>query len=144
MRSFAIAAGLFAVASLATPINLAVRGEEPCDENAAPCMTYDQASTVANNFADLIKNYSNASAIAYLTPDFTDYSDSVDELINNGCPNGPATVSRNTSRFCLSMSNTSFSSASQPSPPAPRSWPAKARSQISLSRSSTCGTLATL
>ena len=90
MRSFAIAAGFFAVASLASP--LVVRSE-PCDEDAAPCMTYDQASTVANNFADLIRNYSNDSALAYLTPDFTDYSDSVNTLIDAGCPNGPAPVS---------------------------------------------------
>jgi hypothetical protein len=94
MRSFAIAAGFFAVASLASPL-IARGNKEPCDENAAPCMTYDQASTVANNFASLISAYSNASADAYLTVDFTDYSDSVNELINNGCPNGPAPVSIN-------------------------------------------------
>lgn len=90
MRSFAFAAGLFAVASLASP--LIARGED-CEDT--PCMTYDEASTVANNFKELINSYSNESAIAYLTPDFTDYSDSVSELINGGCPDGPAIVSIN-------------------------------------------------
>ena len=90
MRSYILAAGLFAVSALAGPI--AARGKEPCDEDAAPCMTFDQATKVANNFKDLIVNYSNTSAEAYLTVDFHDYSDSVNELINNGCPNGPAPV----------------------------------------------------
>lgn len=89
MRSFALVAGLFAVASVASPL-LATRTEE-CDDT--PCMTYDQATKVANNFGSLISAYSNASAEAYLTVDFTDYSDSVSELINSGCPDGPATVS---------------------------------------------------
>ena len=94
MRSFAIAAGLFAVASLASPL---VARADDC-EDGTPCMTYDQASTVANNFASLISAYSNASANAYLTANFEDYSDSVSELINSGCPNGPATVSSNNIR----------------------------------------------
>jgi len=55
-------------------------------------MTFDQAKTVAENFRSLITNYSNASADAFLTVDFEDYSDSVSELINNGCPTGPATL----------------------------------------------------
>ena len=95
MRSF-IVAGLFAVAAMASPL---IAREEDCDET--PCMTYDQASTVANNFGSLISNYSNASAIAYLTPDFTDYSDSVSELINGGCPDGPQTV--RSSHTCIAV-----------------------------------------
>ncbi|EME82323.1 uncharacterized protein MYCFIDRAFT_211595 [Pseudocercospora fijiensis CIRAD86] len=53
------------------------------------CIDDAGAQKVADNFRTLITSYSNASAEAYLTQDFTDYSDSVNELINNGCPNGP-------------------------------------------------------
>ncbi|EME43651.1 hypothetical protein DOTSEDRAFT_72870 [Dothistroma septosporum NZE10] len=53
------------------------------------CMTDDDANRVANNFRTLITDYSNATAAQVLCTDFTDYSDSVSELINNGCPNGP-------------------------------------------------------
>lgn len=55
-------------------------------------MSDNDAQTVANHFNELISNYSNSSADAYLTSDFNDYSDSVSELINNGCNAGPATV----------------------------------------------------
>lgn len=53
------------------------------------CLTDAAAQRVANNFQSLISDYSNASAAAFLTTNFSDYSDSVNELINNGCPNGP-------------------------------------------------------
>jgi len=93
MRSIAIVAGLFAVAALATPTP--VKREEPCDDDAPPCLTYDQATVVANNFGSLISAYSVADANKYLTVDYTDYSDSVTELINGGCtgpqPLGAAT-----------------------------------------------------
>ncbi|WPG98593.1 Hypothetical protein R9X50_00138600 [Acrodontium crateriforme] len=56
------------------------------------CMTYDQAFAVANNFKTLIANYSDAFAETVLGTDFQDYSDSVDELINSGCLNGPAVL----------------------------------------------------
>ncbi|KAK3050855.1 hypothetical protein LTR09_007933 [Extremus antarcticus] len=86
MRSFAIAAGFFAVAALASPVNVA-RGSdaEPCDDNAPPCMTYPQAQVVAQNFRQSIKNYSNESTIQHFTEDFVDYSASVNTLINGGC-----------------------------------------------------------
>jgi hypothetical protein len=58
----------------------------------ASCMTDADAQQVANNFRDLIANYTDALADRSLTSDFTDYSDSVIELINNGC-NGPVPVS---------------------------------------------------
>ncbi|KAF2763619.1 hypothetical protein EJ03DRAFT_356493 [Teratosphaeria nubilosa] len=51
-------------------------------------MNDDQAYRVASNFGSLISAYSNASAQAYLTTNYTDYTDSVIELINSGC-NGP-------------------------------------------------------
>ncbi|EME89034.1 uncharacterized protein MYCFIDRAFT_181415 [Pseudocercospora fijiensis CIRAD86] len=58
----------------------------------AVCMSDNDAQTVANHFNELISNYSNSSANAYLTADFQDYSDSVSELINSGCTSGPATL----------------------------------------------------
>jgi len=85
MRAFALAAGLCAVAAIAKPVSLARSDVDPCDDDAPPCMTYEQASTVASNFRELIVNYSNASAQAYLTTNFTDYSSSVNTLIDNGC-----------------------------------------------------------
>ncbi|TKA69121.1 hypothetical protein B0A55_08870 [Friedmanniomyces simplex] len=79
MRSTIIAAAAFAVGALATPTLLTKRG---CNDT---CMTFDQATTVANNFKSLISAYSNASAEEYLTVDFNDYSDSVTTLIDSGC-----------------------------------------------------------
>lgn len=53
-------------------------------------MCYDEAEQVANNFKDLInKKFSTTLAEASITPSFHDYSDSVNELINAGCTNGP-------------------------------------------------------
>ena len=67
MRAFAFAAGLFAASAVANTIDAR---DGPCDENACPCMTMDQATQVANNFRDLIVAYSDAKANEYLTPDF--------------------------------------------------------------------------
>lgn len=89
MRSFAFAAGLFAVAAIATP--LPSSSKEPCDENAPPCMTFNEASVVAENFRQSIVNYSNASAEANFATDFVDYSSSVNTLIDGGCT-GPQDV----------------------------------------------------
>lgn len=58
------------------------------------CLSDAEAQNQANHFAELVTNYSNASADAYLTPDFTDYTDSVIELMNGGCPNDPIPVSQ--------------------------------------------------
>lgn len=57
-----------------------------------PCVDANAAQKVAENFQTLITNYSNASAAAFLAEDFVDYSDGVNTLINNGCPNGPKTL----------------------------------------------------
>jgi hypothetical protein len=57
------------------------------------CMTASDAQTVADNFDALIANYSDALARKTLTENFHDYTDSVIELIDNGCPNGPLPVS---------------------------------------------------
>ncbi|TKA29488.1 hypothetical protein B0A50_03501 [Salinomyces thailandicus] len=84
MRSSIIAAATFALGALATP----VIQKRDCNDT---CMTYEQATVVANNFKSLIANYSDALADQTLTVDFVDYSDSVTELINSGCT-GPQTL----------------------------------------------------
>ena len=61
--------------------------------NGGACMTDGDAQTVANNFEALIANYSDALANKTLTVNFHDYTDSVIELIDSGCPNGPVPVS---------------------------------------------------
>lgn len=74
---------LFAAASFAGSLN----DTPPCD--SPPCMSTADAQEVANHFETLISNYSNASAAAYLTTNFTDYSSGVNSLINAGCADGP-------------------------------------------------------
>ena len=64
---------------------------------ASACMNDKAAQQVATNFKDLIAEYSDELADAALTEDFTDYSDSVTELINSGCQ-GPQAVRRSSSR----------------------------------------------
>ncbi|KAK4541063.1 hypothetical protein LTR36_008288 [Oleoguttula mirabilis] len=81
MRSTMIAAAAFAIGAIATP-TFPVIQKRDCNDT---CMTYDQAQVVANNFKTLIASYSDALADQVLTVDFTDYSDSVTELINSGC-----------------------------------------------------------
>lgn len=55
-------------------------------------MSDEDAQTVANNFEALITSYSDALANATLTEDFHDYTDSVIELIDNGCADSPVPV----------------------------------------------------
>jgi len=74
----------------------AVQQDAEVEKRDIICLVDDNANTVANNFKSLITNYSNATADAVLTSDFTDYSDSVNELINNGCPSGPAPLTQPT------------------------------------------------
>lgn len=89
MRSSIFAAVAFAMGAMASPAMIQKRD---CNDT---CMTYDQASVVANNFKTLIANYSASFANEVLTVGFEDYSDSVTELINSGCtgpqPLGAAT-----------------------------------------------------
>ena len=83
MRGFFVAS-LISVGALAAPA---------LTERAAACMTNADASQVATAFADLIRlPFNTTLAKAFMTPDFHDYSDSVNELINSGCPSGPAPV----------------------------------------------------
>lgn len=84
MRSSIIAAATFALGAIASPL-LAKRD---CNDT---CMSYDQATAVANNFKTLIAAYSDDLADQVLAPDFVDYSDSVISLINSGCT-GPLPV----------------------------------------------------
>jgi len=85
MRSTIIAAATFALGAIASPTLMQKRD---CNDT---CMTYDQATVVANNFKTLIAAYSDELANEVLTVDFEDYSDSVTELINSGCT-GPAAL----------------------------------------------------
>ncbi|KAF2485676.1 hypothetical protein BDY17DRAFT_109950 [Neohortaea acidophila] len=58
--------------------------------SSSSCMPYDTGVALATAFRDLIALPFNQTLAKHaMTPTFTDYSDSVIELINNGCPNGP-------------------------------------------------------
>jgi hypothetical protein len=91
-------------------------------------MTDEDAQQVANNFKELIAAYSDDLANAVLTEDFVDFSDSVNELINNGCPNGPAPVSVADCDQFASLADHRESSAPRPSPVVQTSRPARALS----------------
>ncbi|EME50255.1 hypothetical protein DOTSEDRAFT_68958 [Dothistroma septosporum NZE10] len=56
------------------------------------CLSDSEAQTVAENFQESIAAYSDALADADFTTDFHDYSDSVIELMDNGCPNSPVAL----------------------------------------------------
>ena len=90
MRSYIIAASLFAASAFAAPET--TFGKRLAKRSPA-CMSSSDAQQVATNFKDLIADYSDALAESSLTTDFTDYSDSVNELINSGC-SGPQAVSQ--------------------------------------------------
>lgn len=83
MRCSIIAAAAFAIGAFAAP------GLVRRQDDDQWCMTDAEATQVANNFKTLISDYSNATAERVLCTSFSDYSDSVIELINNGCYNGP-------------------------------------------------------
>ena len=79
LTSFALLS-LAAVGSLAGPLN-----------KRSPCMSTADAQQVADNYAALISNFSVAGANAALSPDFTDYAEGVNTLINT-CPQGSAAI----------------------------------------------------
>jgi len=63
----------------------------PLDKRFGACLTNSEAQTVANNFrATIALPFNKAFVRKTFTKDFEDFSDSVNELINAGCPNGPA------------------------------------------------------
>ena len=86
MRSYLVAA-LFAAGAIAES-----SFSKRLAKRAPACMSDADAQQVATNFKNLIADYSDALADSSLTTDFTDYSDSVNELINSGCT-GPQAVS---------------------------------------------------
>jgi len=82
MRSFStiIAAASVVAGVIAEPLaGKLVQGR------GGKCMSDTQAQQVATNFGNLIADYSDALADSSLTTDFTDYSSSVNTLINSGC-----------------------------------------------------------
>jgi len=87
MPSFASLAtlSLFALGSLAYPSN------QKKQRNNNYCLNDQQAQVIATNYGDLIANYTDALANVALSQDFTDYSESVNTLINE-CPQGSAAV----------------------------------------------------
>jgi len=81
------------------------------------CMNDAQGWQVANNFKDLIAAYTNATADAVLTTDVVDYSDSVIELIDAGCPSsspGPGAYQALGSATFDSLANFEAGQGSQP------------------------------
>ena len=70
---------LTAVGSLAAP-TMERRWHEQC-------MSAEEAQRVADNYGELIRNYSDGLAMAALSTDFTDFSEGVNTLINT-CPQG--------------------------------------------------------
>lgn len=72
---------LAAIGSLAAPKGLW--------HHDSQCMSTADAQQVADNYAELIRHFTVEGADASLSPDFTDYSESVNTLINT-CPQGSA------------------------------------------------------
>lgn len=91
MRYSIAALSALAIGALAGPIDsmsgFRISGEIPkIQERDSTCMSTDEAQRVAENFKDLINlTFNQTLAKTALTKDFTDYSDSVTELINSGC-----------------------------------------------------------
>lgn len=83
MRGFFVAS-LFSLGALAAPA-LTERGIAACIDN-------NDASQIANAFADLIRlPFNTTLAKNFMTTNFHDYSDSVIELIDSGC-SGPVAL----------------------------------------------------
>jgi len=106
MPSFSTLAvlSLSALGALARPATDA-RHAEYERRNDGYCMSRREAQVVADNYAELIRSYSLPLANAALSPDFTDYSESVNTLINE-CPQGSAAIT-------LPLLSPSFSNRTQ-------------------------------
>jgi len=72
--------------ALASAALVAVSSASIIKRDDGACMTQAEAQQVADNFQTLIADYDATVAENALTADFHDYSDSVSELINAGCP----------------------------------------------------------
>ncbi len=86
MRFLSVALAAIAVGgAIAAPAELEARG--------GSCMPLTTAVALANAFKDLIgEPFNKTLAIHAMTPTFHDYSDSVIELMDSGCPNGPVAL----------------------------------------------------
>lgn len=109
------------------------------------CLCDSDADVIANDFAQLISNYTNDFATAVLADDYTDQSDSVNTLIDSGTtsPLAVRTLLYDPPDLCFETDICFCSSVLSPSLPRPISLQARADSQISHSPSSRHGTLAT-
>lgn len=65
------------------------------------CMTYADAQQVANNWASIFSNYTDAVANSSVASHFREYSSSTNYLISSSCSNGPTGVGQ-----CLLMTAT--------------------------------------
>lgn len=88
--------GLAAVGTLAAPAEKRWSNSQ--------CMTPAEAQQVADNYAELIRSYSTELANEALTVDFTDYSESVNSLINT-CPQGKAAKAKSIPLLSAAFSN---------------------------------------
>jgi len=85
MRSFSlIATASLAASAVAFPESFFNSNKKVAARDGA-CQSLADATQVADNFQNLIANYSDALANASLTVGFEDYSASVTSLIDNGC-----------------------------------------------------------
>lgn len=81
---------MVAFTSLAA-LSLAAAGTTLATPWGNQCMTDDEANLVAEKWGELIANYTDELANAIVTPDFVDWSESVNTLINT-CPQGAAAM----------------------------------------------------
>jgi hypothetical protein len=68
------------------------------------CLTRYEAQQVATNYGNLIASYSTSLAQVALSPDFTDYSESVNTLIDE-CPQGSAAQAQTVPLLMATFSN---------------------------------------
>jgi len=91
---------LFALGAVARPRAPTKRGHF----GKGYCLSDAEAQQVATNYGNLIATYSDALANVALSPDFTDYSESVNTLID-GCPQGSAAVAEQVPLLAPSFTN---------------------------------------
>jgi hypothetical protein len=86
MRSFTV----FGMALLAAACAVAA----PSGHDGDYCLCAEEAHRVAKNFQQMFSNYTDELALRILSPDFSDFTDSVSWLMNNGteCPS-PVSIS---------------------------------------------------
>jgi len=81
----------FSSLAIASLLALGAFARPAAEKRDGYCLTDAQAQQVATNYGDLIANYNTDLANAALSPYFTDYSESVNALIDS-CPQGSAAV----------------------------------------------------